>query len=255
MKNILKISVIAMVLLLVGCAQPYKKDPFVKYNKYSAAQLYSKAKVALNKADYSTAVKNFEALDGLYPFGTYAKRAQMDVIYAYYAQGDNASAVVSADRFLRLYPRTKEAAYAHYMKGVASFSKGQSWLQKKFKVSPAARDTDRLVNAYQSFRALLQSYPHSIYAEDSKLRMAYIRNLIAAHIVTISEYYYSINAYQAAANRAGEVVSHFQDSNQVPQALALLVKSYRKMKLSKRAQDSYALLKANYPHSAAFKAL
>lgn len=242
-------------LFLVGCSKPYVQDPYKKYAKYSASDLYSKAQIAMKKERYDTAVKDYEALDGLYPFNKYSKRGRLDVIYAYYMNGDEASSIVAAERYLHLQPRSQGADYAYYMRGVASFSKGQSWLQKKFNVSPADRDSARLLQAYNSFKTLVQRYPHSIYKKDSELRMAYIRNLLAEHYMRVSRYYYSMKAYVASADRASRVVSHFHGAKQTPEALAMLVRSYRKLKLPKRADESYAVLKANYPYSKAFQSL
>jgi outer membrane protein assembly factor BamD len=255
MKKIALIFSICGALLLSGCAQPYVKDPYKKYAKYSAHDLYAKAQKAMKNKHYDTAVQDFEALDGLYPFDTYARKARLEVIYAYYMNEDETSTVVAAERYLHLQPRSKGAAYAYYMRGIASFSKGQSWLQKKFNVSPADRDPARLLQAYSSFRTVVMRYPTSIYKKDSQLRMAYIRNLLAEHYMRVARYYYSINAYVAAANRASKVVSRYQGARQMPDALAMLVKSYRKLKLPSRAAQSYAILKANYPSSAAYKSL
>lgn len=243
------------VLFLVGCTSPYVQDPYKKYAKYSAADLYAKADKALQRGHYSNAVKNYEALDGLYPFNRFAKQARLDIIYAYYMNGDDTSAVVAAERYLHLQPRSKHADYAYYLRGVASFAKGQSWLQKSFNVSPADRDSKRLYQAYNSFRTIVQDYPHSIYRKDAELRIAYIRNLLAEHTMRVAKYYYSIKAYVAAANRASQIVMHYQGVRQTPEALAMLVHCNRALHLPNRAYKSYAVLKANYPHSAAYRSL
>jgi outer membrane protein assembly factor BamD len=242
-------------LFLTACSKPYVQDPYKKYTQYSAVELYNRAQVAMKKHNYDTAVKQYQALDGLYPFSKYAKRGRVDVIYAYYKNGDQTSTVVAAERYLHLQPRSRYADYAYYMRGVASFSKGQSWLQKKFNVSPADRDPERLLQAYQSFRTVVNRYPNSQYRQDSELRMSYLRNLIAEHYMRVAKYYYSVDAYVAAADRASDVVSHFQGAKQVPAALAMLYQSYKRLHLPGRAQQSYDILKANYPTSRAFKAL
>jgi outer membrane protein assembly factor BamD len=141
------------------------------------------------------------------------------------------------------------------MRGVASFSKGQSWLQKRFNVSPADRDPERLMDAYQSFRTVVNNYPKSIYRQDSELRMSYLRNLMAEHYMRVAKYYYSIDAYVAAADRASDVVSHFQGARQVPDAWALLYQCYTRLHLPDRAKQTYDILKANYPDSRAFRSL
>lgn len=255
MKKIIVVGLVVVALSLGACSRPFVRDPYKKYTKYSATQLYNKAQTAMRNKNFDRAVAYLEALDGVYPFNRYASRAQLDAIYAYYEVGDDPSTLVAAERYIRLHPRSKDTAYAYYMAGIANFSKGQSWLQKKFNVSPADRDPKRLMEAYASFKMLLDRFPNSRYAKDTRLRVAYIRNLLADHAMRVSDYYFSIDAYVASANRASEVVSHFQGSDQVPRALAMLVKSYRKLKLPKKAAASYALLKANYPHSAAFRSV
>lgn len=254
MKKII-LTLALTLAFLAGCSQPYEKDPYRSYHKYTAAQLFNKAKKSIKKENFDVATKQLEALDGIYPFGPYAKTAQLDLIYAYYMNGEDASAVVAADRYVRLYPRSKDTAYAYYLRGLASFSVGESWLQRKLKVDPSQRDTSKLYDAYASFRAVVVYFPKSSYAADSALRMSYIRNLIAGHYMTIAEYYYSQKAYVAAANRASDVVQEFQESDKVPSALAMMVKSYRKMGLTKLAHKSYLLLAKDYPQSKAFRSV
>lgn len=254
MKKLL-LTCLTTVFFLTGCNQAYIQDPYKDYEKYTALELYSRAKASLEQKKYDKAVKDFEALDGLYPFNKYAKQARLDIIYAYHKSGDDDATIVAADRYLHLQPRSKEAEYAYYMKGVASFSKGQSWLQKKFNVSAADRDPKRLMQAYQAFQTLVHFYPHSQYKDDAKLRMAYIRDLLAQHEMRVADYYYSRQAYLAAANRASTVVSHFQQSSQVADALAMLVKCYRHLKLPKLAAQSLAVLQKGYPNSKALKSL
>ena len=67
------------------------------------------------KGKYDSAVQHFETLDARYPFGTYAKKGQLDIIYSYYKQGDTASALAAADRYIHLYPTDKHIAYAYYL--------------------------------------------------------------------------------------------------------------------------------------------
>lgn len=245
------ILLVVLGLLVAGCSE--KKDQFAGYRHQTAAQIYNGAHTALLKKHYTDAVDGFEALDAIYPFGPYAQAAQLQIIYAYYKSGDLPSSVTAADRYVRLYPRGKNIAYAYYMRGVISQSQGYSWMQRKFGVDPAWRDLTDPKQAFFSFSEVVTLYPHSPYAADSILRMRYLRNVIAEHSLELARYYYRQKAYVAAANRASYIVKHFNGTLATPDALAIMVKSYRKLHLLKMAHSSYLILQASYPHSKAYR--
>ncbi len=252
MKKIVVLSLIC--ILLVGCGRK-DVDPFAAYRNKTSTELFTGGEKALYKENYAEAVKYFEALDAIYPFGPYSQQGQLDVIYAYHKSGDDASAVAAADRYIRLYPQGEHTDYAYYMRGVVGFLQGLSWLQKLAGVDPAPRDVSTLQQSYASFAALTKEFPSSPYTPDSRLRMAYIRNLMARREILIANFYYGRRAYVAAANRAAYVVQHYERSPYVIQALALMVKSYRALDLQQMADSTYQILQASYPNSPEFREL
>jgi len=246
-----KVLLIILCILLVGCSG--NKDQYAGYRQKSSAQIYHSAHNNLVKGHYSAAVKAYEALDAIYPFGPYARRGQIEVIYAYYMNEDLPSAVAAADRYVRLYPHSRDIAYAYYMHGVISQSQSYSWLQRSFGVDPAWRDLSDQKQAFMSFNELVTLYPNSPYVSDSILRMRYLRNVIAEHALELANYYYKQRAYVAAVNRANYVIQHFDGTLAVPDALATMVQSYRQLKLPKLERNTYRILQASYPESKAFK--
>src|SRR5215470_4631886 len=71
---------------------------------WSAQRLYSEAKDAMNDGNWANAIKYFEKLEARYPFGRYAQQAQLEIAFAYYREGETASAVAACDRFIKLHP-------------------------------------------------------------------------------------------------------------------------------------------------------
>ncbi len=240
--------------LLAGCGGK-DVDPYAAYRHSTSAELFTNGEKALAKGNYSTAVKNFEALDAIYPFGPYSRQAELDVIYAYYQSGDDASAIVAADRYARLYPQGPNVDYAYYMRGVVGFVEGMSWLQKLAGVDPAPRDVSKLRESYASFARLTNQFPSSPYAPDGLRRMVYIRNMMARREVLIADFYFERHAYVASANRAVYVVQHYEGSPYVIDALVLMVKSYRALNLTEMADNAYQTLAENYPNSPEFREL
>jgi outer membrane protein assembly factor BamD len=44
------------------------------------------------------------------------------VAYAYWKNGERASAIAAADRFIKLYPNHSNVDYAYYLKGLVNFN-------------------------------------------------------------------------------------------------------------------------------------
>jgi outer membrane protein assembly factor BamD len=238
-----------LTLALIGlsaCAKT-EQDPFRGYRKYSSAELYQKGGQALAKKHYEQATKYLEAMDALYPFSPNIEQAELDLIYAYYMNGDPASSITAAERFTRLYPRSADIDYAYYMRGVVSFSLGLTWLQKAVGINPGARDLDNLEQANKAFRELVSLYPNSPYAPDARLRIIYIRNLLAQRELSVAEFYYEREAYVAAANRASRIVAHYSGAPVTKDALVLMRDAYRKLGLHELQEKTQHLIQANYP--------
>ncbi|WP_100622840.1 outer membrane protein assembly factor BamD [Candidatus Coxiella mudrowiae] len=248
MKKLFFILTFLYLCVLTSCAGK-DVDPYQAYRGKTSIELFTAGEKALAKKNYSEAVKNFEALDAIYPFGPHAQQAQLDVIYVYYKNGDIASAIVAADRYIRLYPRGRHVDYAYYMRGIVGFDLGLSWVQKLAGVNPASRDISTLQQSYRAFATLVDTFPQSPYVPDALTRMKYIRNLMAQREIMIAQFYLKRHAYVAAANRATYVVQHFQGSPEVIKGLAIMVQAYRALDLPKMADSSYQLLKINYPNS------
>lgn len=253
MKKLLALSL--LVIFLAGCSDKGINDSFAAYRHKTAAQLYHTAEASLKKNNYDDAVKNLEALNALYPFGAYAEEGQVNLIYAYYMDDQNDEALAIADRYLRLYPQGKYADYVYYMKGVVATGRGFTWMQKKLGVDPSARDLGSYKDGYLAFSSLVRYFPNSQYAPDALIRMRFIRNILAEHELNIAQFYYKRQAYVAAANRAKQVVEHYDGAPAVVPALLVMIKSYRALELNKMANNTLAILKASYPNSREYRQL
>lgn len=243
------IFLLLIVSGVVGCSSTIT-DPAVIYKNQSAEEIFHGGETSLARGNYSTAVQQFEALDALYPFGSNAEQAQLDLIYAYYQNDDIASSAASAERFIRLYPRSAHVDYAYYMKGIADFEQDRGWLQRYFPSDFSRRDPGTMRQAFADFNQLVRLFPHSVYAPDARQRMIYLRNLFAGYELHIADYYYQYGAYIAAANRANYIVQHYDGSAQVKDALVMMVKCYRNLGLVDAANQSLQVLKLNYPGAA-----
>jgi outer membrane protein assembly factor BamD len=242
MKKLIILLVIT-TLAAVGCSSSPKGVEAFKDK--SAQSIYAQGEEALHKKAYKSAVAHFEALDALYPFSKYAENSQLHIIYAYYGSGDLPSAIAASDRYIHLYPRSERVDYAYYIKGTMKMERDKSWVYSAFPLDPGKRDLASIREAFQDFSDLARYYPNSEYASDARKRMLYIRDLLAKHELDVAQFYYKRKAYVAAANRASNVVQHYQGTSQVRPALELMADSYEKMGKPDLAEQARHVLQYN----------
>ena len=243
MKLSYKLSVIVLsILLLVSCVSD--KDP---YANMSEAQIFQGGQMALNKHHFDTAVSAYEAQEAKYPYGPYAHQEQLNIIYAYYRNGDYPSAQAAAQRYIHLNPQGRYVDYAYYMKAMSVFARDRGLLENYFPIDPALHNLAPSIEAFDDFSRVVREYPQSLYTTDARLHMVYIRNAIARNNFKVAKYYYSRHAYVAALNRARTVVFKFQGAPTVPDALVMMYQCYQKLNLTKDAQATLKVLQLNYP--------
>jgi len=192
----------------------------------SAERLYNAAKRALNQGDFLTAVDTFETLGARFPFGIYTQQAQLDIAYAYFKQDEFDNAISSADRFIKLYPRSENIDYAIYIKGISNFARGGSFMERLIPRDAAQVNQNWLRAAFAEFDVLVRQHPDSEYVSDSLARMEFLRNEMARHELITAKFYYQRGAMVATINRVNYLLEHYNGSTHVPNALALMASAY-----------------------------
>jgi outer membrane protein assembly factor BamD len=242
--SILLLSLISMILV-TACSSVI--DPSEAYKGESPQQIYAHGKESLKDKNYSEAIKRFEALDVQYPFGNETESAQFYMIYAYYMKEEYAMSVSAADRFIRLHPTNPNVDYAYYMRGIADYYQNLGVMERLFSLDLATRDLTQVQKSYNDFNELVIRFPRSRYAASAHQYLIYLRNIMANHELQVANYYYDREAYVAAANRAAELVAHYQGAPAIKPALQLLAKAYHQLGMTKLEQDTLAVLHYNFP--------
>lgn len=234
--------VISLLLLVTACSNSTKVD-----ENLTEVQLYQQAQTDLNSKNYSAAIAKLKALDSRYPFGRYTEQAQLELMYAYYKTSDTEAVRDTANRFIRLNPDHPNVDYAYYMRGLAAFDQDQSFLARFIPLDMTTRDPGAARVSYNDFAQLTRYFPHSAYSPDAKIRMVYLRNLLAAYEVHVGVYYLERQAYIAAARRGTYIVEHFDGTPSTANGLAIMVEAYQRMGMTDLANSSLEVLKLNYP--------
>lgn len=234
--------VISLFILVGACSSSSKVD-----ENLTEAQLYQQAQKDLNNKNYSAAIAKLKALDSRYPFGRYTDQAQLELMYGYYKISDPEAVRNTANRFIRLNPDHPNVDYAYYMRGLAAFDQDQSFLARFIPLDMTTRDPGAARISYNDFAQLTRFFPNSVYAPDAKIRMVYLRNLLAAYEAHVGVYYLERQAYIAAARRGTYIVEHFDGTPSTANGLAIMVEAYQRMGMTDLANSSLEVLKLNYP--------
>src|SRR5699024_10814337 len=228
------------------CANRTKEKP-----ERTEIEHYTEAKRQIDKKNYLTAIDELRELEARFPYGDYTEQAQLDLLYVQFRAVDYPAVIATATRFQRNYPTHKHLDYVLYMHGLANYQLERGMLDWLFGPNKAARDLKAWRDAFRVFDQLIQRYPASPYAADARARMTHIRNQLAEQEQELhaARYYARRQAYIAAIKRAQNVVTHYQRTPAVPEALAIMSRAYNAMGETELAAKSYAVLKHNWPDS------
>jgi len=208
--------------------------------------LYDKAKKDLDSGDYSVAIKNYEQLEARFPFSNSTRQGQLDLMYAYYKNGDRENAIDQAEQFIRENPTHPRVDYAYYVKGLANFDRERNFLERWFGVDLSKRPPVNSRTSFQAFQALLQRFPDSQYAPDARQRMIFLRNRLASYEVYVARYYLKRGAYVAALNRAKYAIENYDGAPSIKEALETSRDSYNKLGMNDLAANSAKVLEKNF---------
>jgi outer membrane protein assembly factor BamD len=238
-------ALICLVLaasLLGGCGSLFGKKPDPVDNEPPDV-IYNKAEKLIDKGDYKKAAHQYEEVDINDPYSQEARKAIVMSAYAYYKAGQYDDAVTAAQRYLTLHPGTKESDLAQNIIGMSYY----------VRVLDPKRDQTFARNALESYETLLQRYPDSRYAAEAANRARILRDLLAANEMQIGRFYLRRNNYLAAINRFRDVVTNYQTTEQVEEALMRLTEAYMALGIVSEAETAAAVLGHNFPDSRWYK--
>jgi outer membrane protein assembly factor BamD len=236
--------VMTFVLLLSGCSTT--KDDLASG---TAERLYKEAREDMDSGSFERAIKTLERVESLAAGSLLSQQALLDMAYLNWRLGERTTAITTIDRFIKLNPSSAAYDYALYLKGVINFNDNLGLLGNVFGQDLAERDQRASRDAYQAFKQLSDQYPNSRYTPDARQRMAFIVNSLASYEVHVARYYFRRGAYVAAAARAQQAVTEFQQSPAIEEALHIMVQSYDKLQLSELRDGAERVLKQNFPGS------
>jgi outer membrane protein assembly factor BamD len=250
MRSSLLVLVALVAALLIAAAPGCSSIQADETTGWSAQRLYGEAKDAMASKEWAKAIKYLEKLEARFPYGRFAQQAQLEVAYAHWKDGERASALAAADRFVKLYPNHPNVDYAYYLKGLINFNELSGILTWLTSPDMTDRDPKASREAFEAFKEVVTRFPDSKYAPDSAARMRYLVNALASYEVHVARYYMKRTAYIAAANRAQYAVQNYPQSPAVEEAFFILIRAYDELGMTELRDSAERVMRKNFPNSA-----
>ncbi|MCB1438018.1 MAG: outer membrane protein assembly factor BamD [Rhodobiaceae bacterium] len=234
---------IALVLGLGVSACSGKKSADLAFKEEPVGKLYNEGLDFLERGRYTEAAEKFEEVERQHPYSVWARKAIVMTAYAYYQKGKYDECIEAAERYLALHPGSEDAAYAQFL--IA-----QSYYDQ---IPDVTRDQERTQRALEALREVARRYPDTEYARDARHKVQQAFNQIGGKEMEIGRYYLVRKDYVAAINRFKTVVTEYQTSSHVEEALMRLTEAYMAIGITSEAQTATAILGHNYPASPWYK--
>ena len=144
---------------------------------------------------------------------------------------------------MTLHPGSPDAAYAQYLIASSYFDQ----------IPDVTRDQRRTENAMQALDEVVRKYPHTEYAAAAKRKLEIARDQLAGKEMETARFYQKKRDYIAAINRFKVVITQYQTTRHVEEALARLTEMYMALGIVNEAQTAAAVLGHNFPDSQWYK--
>jgi outer membrane protein assembly factor BamD len=237
-------QVLALVLIIgtVPACSLFKKDEILPDEP--AEKLYNEGLYLLNeKHSPKEAAKKFEEIDRQHPYSEWARKSLIMSSYAYYEARAYEDSVGAAKRYVTLHPGSPDAAYAQYLIGSSYFDE----------IPDISRDQAHTEKAMAALEEVTRKYPSSEYAVSAKQKIDVARDQLAGKEMTIGRYYMEHKDFTGAINRFKVVVTQYQTTRHVEEALMRLTEAYMSLGIIQEAQTAAAVLGHNFPDSPWYK--
>jgi outer membrane protein assembly factor BamD len=230
--------VLLVLATMLGACSLFDKDAMAPDEP--ADKLYNEGLYLLNqKKEPKEAAKKFEEVDRQHPYSEWARKSLIMSAYAYYEAGAYDDCVNSARRYVTLHPGSPDAAYAQFLIGSSYFDQ----------IPEISRDQSRTEKAVESLEEVSRKYPNSEYAVAAKRKIEMARDQLAGKEMEVGRWALQRREYTGAINRFKVVVTRYQRTRHVEEALMRLTEAYMALGIVDEAQTSAAVLGHNFPES------
>jgi outer membrane protein assembly factor BamD len=237
-----RLAALALIVAFVPACSFFGKEDIIPDDP--ADKLYNEGLYLMNnKHDYKKAAKRFEEVDRQHPYSEWARKALLMSAYAHYEGTNYDDSITAAKRYVTLHPGSPDAAYAQYLIASSYFDQ----------IPDVTRDQQRTEKALQALDEVVRKYPNTEYAAAAKRKTEIARDQLAGKEMETARFYQKKRDYIAAINRFKVVITQYQTTRHVEEALMRLTEMYMSLGIVNEAQTAAAVLGHNFPDSQWYK--
>jgi len=241
MKFHLVFLIIALMFLNISCSKEEEKISIIEEESLEMQMIkaYNDGLKELERGDPIYAAKKFNEAELLYPQSIWAPRAALMASYSYFSYLYYSDAVLELEKFLDKYKNHPRRDYAYYLLALSHYDQ----------IVDETKDLNEILKAKKYFEIILQKYPNTEFALDSKYKLELIEEILASKEMYLARYYVEREKWIPAINRFKIVVKDYDETIYVEEALHRLVELHYKMGLIDESKNYAALLGYNYQSS------
>ena len=242
----LRLLFIILIIFTNSCSKKEEKISIIEEKEINLQMIdaYKEGVEAFEDGDALFAAKKFNEAEILFPQSEWAPRSILMAAYAYYSQDYYFDAISELERFIKKYPKHERLNYAHFLLAVCYYEQ----------IIDEKKDLGPLLNAQEEFQFVVNNFPESDFALDSKFKLDLINDVLASKEIFLGRYYMKKQKWIAAINRFKEVVEVYDTTIYIEEALHRLVEIHYRIGLVDEAKKYASLLGYNYQSSQWYEA-
>ena len=242
----LRLLIIILIIFINSCSKKEEKISLIKEKEINLQMIdaYKEGVKAFEEGDVIFAAKKFNEAEILFPQSEWAPRSILMAAYSYYTQDYYYDAISELERFIHKYPKHERLDYAHFLLAICYYEQ----------IVDEKKDLEPLLNAKREFEFILNNYPDTDFALDSKFKLDLIKDVLASKEVYLGRYYLKKEKWIAAINRFRQVVEFYDTTIYVEESIHRLVEIHYRLGLVEEAKKYASLLGYNYQSSKWYEA-
>ena len=232
---------IALFAILISCSKEEIKESIIKEKSLDLQVLeaYQEGVKSLETGDVLYAAKKFNEAETLFPQSEWAPKSALMAAYAYYTQDYYSDTIAELERFIRVYPLSKNLDYVYYLLGISYYEQ----------IVDEKKDLQSIIKAKEYFKIVSKNYPNTNYSLDAEYKIDLVNDILASKEMYIGRYYFDKKKWIPAINRFRTVIDDYDTTIYAQEALHRLVEVHYILGLKDEAKKYAKLLGYNYQSS------
>ena len=232
---------IVFFAILISCSKEEIKESIIKEKSLDLQVLeaYQEGIKNLETGDVLYAAKKFNEAETLFPQSEWAPKSALMAAYAYYTQDYYSDTIAELERFIRVYPLSKNLDYVYYLLGISYYEQ----------IVDEKKDLQSIIKAKEYFKIVSKNYPNTNYSLDAEYKIDLVNDTLASKEMYIGRYYFDKKKWIPAINRFRTVIDDYETTIYAQEALHRLVEVHYILGLKDEAKKYAKLLGYNYQSS------